>query len=318
VTQQFDTTTSMGQLMLNILISFAQFERETIAERTRDKMAAARRRGIWTGGHLVLGYDLKNKKMVKNREEAEKVRAIFKLYLLHGSFLKVAEELSLMGWKTKSRARNGKSVSGKAFDKDVVKRILTNPIYLGKVRYGGDIYEGAHEAIVDRRTWDSVQRLIRSKGKHCRRRHRITHGALLHGLLRCGVCGSAMTTHSSRKGARRFRYYVCLTYQKRGARACPGSRAALADLDATVLEQVLEVGKDPGILKETFKRARQKHKRRRPELLAQKGELEGRETELQAKRRNLLEVIAKSGASSSGLLTASRGVLKMSRWRSPL
>ncbi len=159
VTQQFNTTSSMGRLTLNILLSFAQFEREIISERTRDKMSAARRKGKYVGGAPILGYDIGRdvSRLVVNESEADRVRQIFKLYLEHQSLLSTIAELDRRGWTTKRwTTKKGKERGGRPFNKNTLYRLLTNVTYLGKVRYKDEIYEGEHEAIVDPETVEEV------------------------------------------------------------------------------------------------------------------------------------------------------------------
>lgn len=215
VTQQFNTTTSMGRLTLNILLSFAQFEREIISERTRDKIAMARRKGKWTGGPPVLGYDRvkdnRGSRLVVNKDEAERVRAIYRMYLRLGSMLPTLRELKALGWRTKKyETASGMWRGGAEFDKSALQKVLTNVTYLGKVTYKNEVHEGEHEAIVDEDLFAQVQGLMRrnrnSGGKHSRNKH----GALLKGLVRCKACGCAMSHHFATRGARRYRYYVRL------------------------------------------------------------------------------------------------------------
>jgi DNA invertase Pin-like site-specific DNA recombinase len=152
VTQQFNTATSMGRLILNVLLSFAQFEREIISERTRDKIAATRRKGKWAGGHPILGYDVDPQgfRLVVNADEAERVRAIFKLYLQHESLLPVVQELERRGWRNKRwTTRKGHERGGKPFTKTSLYKLLTNVAYTGKVRYKDEVYDGEHAAIVE-------------------------------------------------------------------------------------------------------------------------------------------------------------------------
>lgn len=159
VTQQFNTTSSLGRLTLNILLSFAQFEREMISERTRDKMSAARRKGRWVGGHLPLGYDLAEKggALVVNPEEAARVREIFRLYLQHGSLIPTVQDLNNRGWRMKEwGTRRGKQTGGKEFGKNRLYNLLTNMVYVGKVEFGGQIYEGEHDGIVEPTVWPSA------------------------------------------------------------------------------------------------------------------------------------------------------------------
>lgn len=168
VTQQFNTTNSLGRLTLNILLSFAQFEREIIAERTRDKMSAARRKGKWTGGHPVLGYDIdaRGGRLVPNAKEAQEVRAIYNLYLNYGSLLTVVREVNCRGWNTKQwTTRKAETHGGRPFTKGRLYRVLTNRIYTGYVQYKGQIYGGEHEAIVAPDAWERVQELLHRNRK---------------------------------------------------------------------------------------------------------------------------------------------------------
>ncbi len=168
VTQQFNTTQSMGRLTLNILLSFAQFEREIISERTRDKIAAARRKGKWSGGRSVLGYDVDpvTKKLVVNPADAEQVREIFKMYLERRSLLDVCRELNRRGLRTKAvTTRKGAAYGGRVWDKPGVLKILANVLYRGKVRYKADTFPGEHDAIVEEGLWTKVHELLRSNGR---------------------------------------------------------------------------------------------------------------------------------------------------------
>ena len=163
VTQQLSTTNSLGRLILNVLLSFAQFEREIIAERTRDKISAARRKGKWTGGHPMLGYDIdpRGGRLILNANEAEQVRNIFRLYLNDRAMLPVVREIDRRGWHTKQWVtKRGAIQGGKPFTKGRLYRLLTNPIYTGNVEFNGQVYDGEHEAIVAAETWASVQEIL--------------------------------------------------------------------------------------------------------------------------------------------------------------
>jgi site-specific DNA recombinase len=174
------------------LLSFAQFEREIISERTRDKIAAARRKGKWVGGHPLLGYDVQGSKLVVNQEEAVRVRAIFELYLKHQGLLPVVQELERRGWLTKRwQTRKGHFRGGQKFTKGSLHHLLTNPVYLGKVKYKKEVHPGEHQAIVDQEVWQQVQDLLRQKNSGTT--VRTESHALLKGILRCRPCGFAMT-----------------------------------------------------------------------------------------------------------------------------
>ena len=161
VTQQFNTTTSMGRLTLNVLLSFAQFEREVTAERIRDKIAASKKKGMWMGGPPPLGFDVEHKALVVNAAEAESVRQLFKLYLEVGGVRRLKQRADGLGLMTKRRhLRDGRLQGGKPFSRGNLYLLLSNPIYIGKVVHCGDVYPGRHQAIVDQELWDAVQELM--------------------------------------------------------------------------------------------------------------------------------------------------------------
>ena len=164
VTQQFNTTTSMGRLTLNVLLSFAQFEREVTGERIRDKIAASKQKGMWMGGLVPLGYDVIDRRLMVNQSEAEKVREIFRRYLELGSVRLLMEDLNRRGVRSKVRvARNGKPSGGNLFFRGALYVLLSNPIYIGEIRHKGVRHPGLHEPIVDRELWDKTQRSLRSQ-----------------------------------------------------------------------------------------------------------------------------------------------------------
>jgi site-specific DNA recombinase len=239
ITQQFHSATSMGRLVLNMLLSFAQFEREMIAERTRDKIAAARRKGKWIGGMPLLGYDIdpKGSKLRVNDAEAARVRAIFALYLEYQALGPVIRELNRRGWRTKRwRTRKGHFRGGQAFTRNTLRQLLTNVTYLGRIRYRQEVHPGEHGAIVDPAIWQQVQTLLQSKRQH--QAARLPSGALLQRLLRCGACGCAMMHSHTTKGTRRYRYYVCRQAQKRGWQICPAPSLPAGPLEELVVRHI--------------------------------------------------------------------------------
>ncbi|MBI4584574.1 MAG: recombinase family protein [Planctomycetes bacterium] len=303
VTQRFDTSSSMGQLMLNILMSFAQFERQVISERTRDKMRATRRRGLWTGGAVPLGYNLVEKKLVLNPTEADQVREIFKLYLDLGSILLVAQELTRRGWKTKSwTIQNGEMKPGRDFDKHLVRNLLGNPVYVGQVKLHGELFPGAQEAIIPEETWNAVQHLLRNNTRVRYRHPSENVTAILQGLIRCASCGSAMSPNAARKGNRIYPYYCCQTLMKRGADACPGSRVPAGDMEHYVLDHIRSVGRDPKLLSATIKAAKKEIVARKPELEAELRRLDKEKQKLSSQRKNLLDAIEGGGAGKPAIL----------------
>ncbi len=260
VTQQFNTTTSMGRLTLNILLSFAQFEREIISERTRDKIAAARRKGKWIGGRPILGYDIvpTGRKVTVNEDEASRVREIFGLYLEHQSLLAVVAELDRRGWRTKEWVtRKGKTSGGRPFDKTNLYRLLSNIAYIGKIRYKDEVHEGEHAGIVDPDVWRRVQDLLRRNGRTGGKDVRNKYGAMLKGLLRCEPCGCGMAHTYTSKGGKRYRYYVCLNAQKRGWHTCPSKAIPAGEVERFVVDRIRCVGADAGLVAESLQHARQ-------------------------------------------------------------
>jgi site-specific DNA recombinase len=254
VTQQFNTTTSMGRLMLNVLLSFAQFEREIISERTRDKMAAARRKGKYVGGAPVLGYDLDRtaSRLVVNEREAIRVRRIFEMYLQQQALLPTVAELERLGWVTKQwTTRKGTQRGGRPFDKNTLYNLLTNVVYLGKVCYREEIYEGEHPGIVDAELFEKVQSLLRLNHRNGGAGVRNRFGALLKGLLRCKSCGCGMVHSHSTKAGKRYRYYVCVQAQKRGWHTCQSKSVPADQMEQFVVSQVRDLGRDPTLLADT-------------------------------------------------------------------
>jgi site-specific DNA recombinase len=256
VTQQINSATSMGRLMLNVLLSFAQFEREIIAERTRDKMAATRRKGKWIGGTPLLGYDLdpRGGRIIVNEAEAAQVRAIFALYLEHEGLVAVIAELDRRGWVNKRWvSRKGSVRGGKRFTKTSLHKLLTNVTYIGKVRYKNELHDGEQPALIAAEVWQRVQVLLRRNGRTGGAPVRNQFGALLKGLLRCVPCDCAMTpAHTTRNGTKRYRYYVCTAAQKRGWHTCPSKSIPAGEIEQFVVQKLHAIGQDSALRNETF------------------------------------------------------------------
>jgi len=253
VTQSFCTRTSMGRLTLNILLSFAQFERELAGERIRDKFAASRRKGIFMGGHPPLGYDIRDRKLVVNPAEAELIRLIFRRFLDLGSALLLIRELNALGHRTKSwMTQSGTSREGRAFEKNTLYKVLRNPVYVGEAVHKGCSYAGAHEPIIDRAMWDRVHEVLATNAKRRGNEARARTPAPLRGLMRCTHCSSAMTpTHTRRRG-RLYRYYVCLGANRRGHDTCPVRSVAASEVEGLVLGQVRRLLASPELVARTI------------------------------------------------------------------
>ncbi len=258
-TQHFDTSDSTGMLMLNILLSFAQFERELTRERTLSKMAGRAEKGLWNGGYVPIGFDYskESQQLRRNEREAETVAFIFRRLVETRSPSTVANEANSLGYRTKRRTvvrRQGFSqeVGGKRFDEDTVKAIVRNPIYKGFIRYNGDLYPGNHEPIVDQETWEQANRAIgngrEGKGLH----YKDDHVHLLKGILRCGPCGLAMTPYPSgkkTKDGRPYLYYACTSVTQDGSYSECSVRALPAREFEALIKQVLtDLGNNPSIL----------------------------------------------------------------------
>jgi site-specific DNA recombinase len=239
VTQQFNTATSMGRLVLNILLSFAQFEREIISERTRDKIAATRRKGKWTGGVPLLGYDLDpcEAGLRINAKEAARVRAIFEFYLQHRTLAATLREIDRRRWRTKRwHNRQGDLRGGRKFTLSTLRRLLSNVSYTGMIRHQNELHPGEHPAIISSENWQRVQGLLEDKDPCQTTPSR--SGALLQGLLRCTPCGCAMTPTSSIHGGKRYRYYLCCGAHRRGRQSCPSGSIPAPVIENLVLEQI--------------------------------------------------------------------------------
>jgi hypothetical protein len=236
VTQQFNTTTSMGRLTLNVLLSFAQFEREVAGERIRDKFAASRRKGMWMGGNIPLGYDVVGRRLVVNAAEAKTVKLIFERYLELGCVLALQAELDRLGIRSKHRvAETGRSVGGGAFSRGALYYLLRNRVYRGEAVHKGVAHPGEHDAILDEELWEGVQAKLSAHASQ-QRKGRAESGALLMGLLFDDRGNRMSPSHTTRKGGR-YRYYVSqAVLQGRKKEAGSIARIGADELERIVVE----------------------------------------------------------------------------------
>jgi site-specific DNA recombinase len=297
ITQQFNTATSMGRLVLNVLLSFAQFEREIISERTSDKMCAARRKGKWLGGPPVLGYDIDRdrKRLVVNPEEVVIVRGLFDLYLQNRSMLKVAREANRRGWKTKSHTtKKGNLRKGLPFDKARLQRILANVTYTGQVNHKGQIFAGEHAAIIDPAVFDQVQEQIRQNTHVGQKAARHPHIGLLKGLMKCGNCGGALAHTYAKKQNRLYRYYLCITKQKRGRDVCDTRPLPAQEIEDHVVMMIRRIGEDPDLREKAFADTVKRRQSQTTKLESERRQLTEEKRQLEKKIERLVAAIASS------------------------
>ncbi len=246
VTQSFNTTTSMGRLTLNILLSFAQFEREVIGERIRDKFAASRKKGMWMGGFVPLGYRVENRKLVIDEPEAAVVRMIFERFVKIGSATALVRDLAADGVRTRR---------GRAVDKGFLYKLLNNRVYIGEAVHKGTAYPGEHQPIISRAVWDRVHAILRESPRSRAANTRAQSAALLKGLI-FGPTGSAMTPTHTRRGDKLYRYYVSQDVLKRGRDACSVGRVPAAEIEGAVVGLLRGPLRAPEIVVGTWRTAR--------------------------------------------------------------
>jgi DNA invertase Pin-like site-specific DNA recombinase len=252
VTQAFNTSTSSGKLMLNMLLSFAQFERELTGERIRDKFASSLKKGMWMGGVVMLGYEVKDRKLIINEEEAKIVRLIYDEFVKTESYCGVAKLLNRLGYRTRIRPqKSGKTLGGQLFEPKAVQRILQNPYFKGCVTHKGAVYQGEHEAIIDEETWNKAQEIfarhagVAKEKTKCRPSSR----ALLSGFVRCATCNCLMKASSSRKNCNtKYHYYVCTNHAKYGNCKAFHKTVPAEILERNVVDEILRIIKSPEII----------------------------------------------------------------------
>jgi DNA invertase Pin-like site-specific DNA recombinase len=246
VTQSFNTKDAMGRMALNILITFAQFERELIGERIRDKVAASRKKGIWMGGWTPLGYEVRDRKLIIHEADAARVRSIFRRFTQLKSATLLARELIAAGECNRY---------GHPLDKGVLYKLLNNRVYIGEAVHKGTSYPGEHEAIVDRALWDQAHAILKESPRKRGNGARAQSPALLKGLL-FGPDGAAMSPTHTRKAGRLYRYYTSQTALKRGKSGCPVRQIPAAEIERIVVDQIRLLLQAPEIVVQTWRAAR--------------------------------------------------------------
>ena len=256
VTQQFNTTTSMGRLMLNVLLSFAQFEREVTGERIRDKITASKKKGLWMGGIPPLGYDVRDRKLIPNSGEAKLIRHIFQRFVEIGSTTLLVKELQLDGVTSKAWVtQDGKVRSGKVIDKSLIYKLLHNRTYLGELRHKEQWYPAEHPAIIDQDLWDSVHAMLTSNDRGRGNIRRATVPFLLKGMV-FGEDGRALSPwHTTKRNGRRYRYYIPQRDSKEYAGVSGLPRLPAAELESAVLQQLRSMMRQPVMISEIVPKA---------------------------------------------------------------
>lgn len=256
VTQNFNTTNSMGRLMLNILLSFAQFEREVTGERIRDKITASKKKGMWMGGIPPLGYDVENRRLVPNEREAKIIRHIFQRFVEIGSGTLLVKELRLDGVTSKSWVtQDGKVREGKLIDKGLIYKLLNNRTYLGELRHKEQWYQAEHPPIIERELWDKVHAILATNGRVRGNATRAKVPYLLKGIV-FGNDGRALSPwHTTKKNGRRYRYYLPQRDAKEHAGASGLPRLPAAELESAVLDQLRAILRSPDLLSEMLPQA---------------------------------------------------------------
>ncbi|QFI73952.1 recombinase family protein [Bradyrhizobium betae] len=249
VTQSFNTKDAMGRMALNILVTFAQFERELIGERIRDKVAASRKRGKWMGGWTPLGYEVRDRKLLIHETDAERVRSIFQRFVQLKSATLLARELV---------AANERTRYGHLLDKGVLYKILHNRVYLGEAVHKGTSYPGEHEAIIDQKLWNQVHAILKQSPRKRANNSRAQTPALLRGLL-FGPDGAAMSPTHTRKSGRLYRYYISQTAMKQGRSDCPVKLVPAAEIERIIIDQVRQLLQTPEVIVQTWRALRKQN-----------------------------------------------------------
>jgi site-specific DNA recombinase len=245
ITQSFDTRSPMGRLMLNVLLSFGQFEREVTGERIRDKVAASRKKGMWMGGWTPLGYEVQNRKLMIHEADAATVRGIFKRFLVLKSATLLARELVLKGSTNRY---------GHLLDKGVLYKLLNNRVYIGEAVHKGTSYPGEHQAIIDRKLWEQVHAMMKDSPRKRAAGARAQTPAILKGLL-FGPDGAAMSPTHTRKAGKLYRYYISQSVVKRGTDACLVRQVPAAEIERIVIEQIRSLLLSPEVIVATWRAA---------------------------------------------------------------
>jgi len=287
-TQRFDTSTATGRLIRNIMLDFAQFEREMTVERTKDKMYQRARKGLWNGGIVPYGYYRKDKKLIIHKKEAECIKEIFDIFIQTQS---LSETIRQINKKYKTRA-------GKNFSKSTIFGILRNPVYIGKIRYGEEIFEGKHRAIIPEAKFLKAQMLVK---KHIPKTEtKIKRDYLLTGLIRCGECGSIMTPSYTKKnksnGENKYIYYYrCTKTYQYNWNACPIKIVNAEKIENYVIEKLKEISQNNQIITSTIDRINLEEENRIKDFLDTEKKLKNELSDIENQIKNIVDTLAEGG-----------------------
>lgn len=309
VTQKIDTTTTMGRFFRDLLMLFAQFEREMIAERTYEKMAEQAKQGRWSGGHSILGYDAIDKKLIVNNEQAKLVKLLFKKYLEVASIARTARWANDNGHLTKgAQYSNGRIVKPRKFTRADIQRMLSNITYIGKIRFDDMEFDGEHEGIIEEKQFLDVQQLMDARKEKPRRGDQSQQDTLLLGLLRCGYCGCAYTTSFVNKKMKdgrtqRYYYYKCTTKSKKDAAACCGADLKAKMVDNAVVEYIQDFAQKPEYLSAVISSATEANRQGVKHLESDRAKLNKELSKVEKSSRVLVDRLADPALKSIGAIT---------------
>lgn len=297
-TQNFDTSTPSGRLLLHLMLEFAQFEREMAQERTYDKRFAMARKGIWCGGFVPLGYSVKDKKLVVNKEEAKIVQQCFELYSKLARMSKVAQKLNDMGYRSKRFFLKGNKATGSTqFDKRKISFVISNPVYIGKIRFRDKhgknyIFDGEHKPLItDMKLWESCQNILTTNRETHKTFKQNKYELLFLGLVRCGECGSIMTNCSKAKKGKLYLYYRCTKVVKNDKTAC-GIRTVTADeLEEFLIDKFKELGSNEKLLKKSIEKSNMLAKKGVEPLRKEKEQIEKQLSKIMQELKRIVDTI---------------------------
>lgn len=304
VTQPIDTTSSIGRLMRSILMDFAQFEREMIGERTRDKISAMARKGKWFGGRPILGFDINSetKKLVPNLEEVKQVQEMFETYLRTGSLAHTVKLLDEKGIRMKRwLAKNGVEKGGYKLHKVKLDSLLRNPVYIGNIRHNGSQYKGEHEAIIPEKLFNDVGDLLsRNVNGQFKRPNRDVerHHFLLRGLVRCVHCDYAMTPNFAYSKGHKFFYYKCLSVVKLDKSACKVRSIPAKALEEFVFRRMEQLSQNQELVTRLVDEAQTHSKNELPDKLEEKRFVMAQFGRIKDQEDNIGKILAMEGPNS--------------------